>query len=106
MRSKILFLILLTFFQILPYSPAYADTGFFNGVSKTLLSSLELPKAILEQSNNLPFGLVTGALTGTYRAVAGTVSGVGEMVQGAATGAMTTAQAAAPYAKYAWLAFL
>ena len=80
--------------------------GIVNGIEKTLFSSLEIPKAMVEQSGNFPFGLVAGALTGTYRAVAGTISGVGEVAQGAASGAANAAKTAAPYAKYAPFFFL
>ena len=101
MRKRILFLCLASFVSISMQTAAYA--GFLSGLGKTVLAPLEIPKAMLQQSGNLPFGLVTGALSGTYNTVAGVASGVGQMAQGAASGAVSAAQTAAPYAKYAWI---
>ena len=101
MRKKIFLLCLTGFLFISIQATAYA--GFFSGLGRTVLAPLELPKAMLQQSGNFPFGLVTGALSGTYNTVAGVASGMGEMAQGATSGAVTAAKAAAPYAKYAWI---
>jgi len=98
MRRKIFFLCLAGFVSVSIQSVTYA--GFLSGLGKTVLAPLELPKAMLQQGGNLPFGLVTGAVSGTYQTVAGLTSGVGEMAQGAASGAVTAAKTAAPYAKY------
>ena len=104
MGRKIIFLFLAGFLTVSLQSTAYA--GFLNGLGKTVLAPFEIPKAILQQAGNLPFGPVTGALSGTFATVSGVTSGLGEMAAGAASDAVTAARIAAPYAKYAWLAFL
>jgi hypothetical protein len=101
MRRKIFFLCLTGFLTISIQSTAYA--GFLNGLAKTVLAPFEIPKAILQQVGNLPFGPVTGALGGTFATVTGVTSGLGEMTMGAASDAVRVAKAAAPYAKYAWI---
>ena len=83
--------------------PVYA--GFTDGLARTLLAPLEIPKAMIQGGLN-PISIVGGALTGTARAVTGVVGGLGQMAQGTASTATQTAQAAAPYAKYAPLFFL
>jgi hypothetical protein len=101
MKKKIFFLCLFGFICISVQPTAYAS--FLGGLGKTVFAPLEIPKAMLQQSRNFPFGLITGALSGTYNTVAGVASGMGEMAQGAASGAVSAAQTAAPYAKYAWI---
>lgn len=63
-----------------------------HGAARTLFSSMEIPRAILQNPGGVPFpfNLVTGAVAGTFRTVTGTVMGAAEMARGAA-----------PYAKYA-----
>ena len=84
-----LFLILaLTSFSV----SAYADVGLiFRGVGRTFISIFEIPRTILEHSTQVifPFGIVTGALSGTIRTVMGTLGGIADIATGAA-----------PYAKY------
>ncbi len=73
-------------------SPAYAEVNqILRGVGKTLFSTVEIPKSMIEQSKTtiFPVGLLTGAVQGTYRTVVGTVNGVVDIAAGAA-----------PYAKY------
>ena len=76
---------------------AYAGDGnnialIFRGVARTLFSTVEIPRAILQNPSRtpFPFNIVTGAVAGTFRTVAGTVGGAADMARGAA-----------PYAKYA-----
>ena len=76
--------------------PAYAGDGrnlglIFRGVAKTVGAVFEIPKAMLVDSTQVmfPFGLLTGAVNGTFRTVGGAVGGALDMARGAA-----------PYAKY------
>ena len=103
MRKKIFLLCVACLVAVSVSMQSVAYAGFFSGLGRTVLAPLEIPKAMVQQSGNFPFGLITGALSGTYNTVAGVASGMGEMVQGAASGAVTAAQTAAPYAKYAWI---
>ena len=79
--------------------PAYADNVglIFRGVAKTLFSAFEIPRSMLQDTTRVgfPFGLVTGVVGGSARTVFGTLSGAADIARGAA-----------PYAKYAALAFL
>ena len=104
MKKRIFFLCMVGAISVSLQATAYA--GFFSGLGRMALAPLEIPKAMVEQSGNFPFGLVTGALSGTYNTVAGVASGMGEMVQGAGSTAVTAAETAAPYAKYAWIPFV
>ena len=92
------FLIFLGFFSLSPL--IYAGTGddaalILRGTAKTVGSVLQVPASMLADSTQVmfPFGLLTGAVKGTVRAVVGTVSG-----------ALDIARGGAPYAKYALLA--
>jgi len=98
MRKVLFFLYLIGFVSVSIQATAYA--GFLSGLGKTVFAPLEIPKAMLQQ------GPISGALSGTYNAVAGVASGMGEMAQGATSSAVSAAQAAAPYAKYAWIPFV
>jgi hypothetical protein len=62
------------------------------GTAKTLLSAFEIPRTMLQHSQQMmfPFGLVTGSVVGAARTVTGTLSGVFDLARGAA-----------PFAKYA-----
>ena len=95
MKKKIFLLCLAGFVSILLQSTAYA--GFLNGLGKTLMAPLQIPKAMLQQ------GPITGVFSGTVNTVTSLASGVGEMAQGATSGAVSAAKTAAPYAKYAWI---
>ncbi len=71
---------------------AYADNLglIFRGVAKTVGSVFQLPVGMLASSGQaFPFGLISGAVGGTARAVSGTLSGAVDIARGAA-----------PYAKY------
>lgn len=71
---------------------AQADPAtIIQGASKTIGSVIQLPKAILQHavSDPFPFGVVSGAVAGTYQTVADVLSGTVQMAVGAA-----------PYAKY------
>ena len=103
LKKTLLSLALLCFYLLLISPPVYA--GFTDGLARTLLAPLEIPKAMLQGGLN-PVSIVGGALTGTARAVTGVVGGLGQMAQGTASTATQAAQAAAPYAKYAPLFFL
>lgn len=65
------------------------------GASKIVGGMFAIPKAMLQDSGRVifPFGLVTGALRGTFQTVTGVVGGVVDVARGGA-----------PYAKYAALA--
>ncbi len=80
--------------------PAYAQDGIdliFRGVGETLFSVMEIPQGMMQGAvrNGFPFGLVTGAVGGVVRTVMGTLQGGADIARGAA-----------PYAKYAALAFV
>ena len=77
-------------------APAYATDGdnvalLFRGVARTLFSSVEIPRTILQNPGGTPFpvNLVTGTIAGTLKTVAGTVMGAADLARGSA-----------PYAKY------
>ncbi len=72
---------------------AQSSAGYLiQGTAKTLLSVFEIPRTMLQHSQNVifPVGLVTGSMVGAVRTVTGTLSGVFDLARGAA-----------PYAKYA-----
>ncbi len=78
--------------------PVYADdiATITQGVARTLFSVFDLPKDMITgATNSFPLGLITGTITGTMKMVTGTVLGVADIARGAA-----------PYAKYAALAFI
>ncbi len=67
------------------------DGYIIRGVGRTLFSTVEIPKAMIQDSSQImfPLGLVTGVIKGTFKTVAGTLMGVGDIAYGAL-----------PYAKY------
>jgi hypothetical protein len=89
----------LAFFLLV--APAHASTVgediayAARGTGKLVSSAFAIPSSMLEDSRRVmfPFGLVTGAVRGTFKMITGLVSGVADVAQGAA-----------PYAKYAALA--
>ena len=78
---------------------SYADSGediayASRGAGKILGGLFALPVAMLQGAGrSFPFGLVTGAVQGTFQTVSGVVGG-----------AVDVARGAAPYAKYAAIA--
>jgi len=97
MKTKILFLILCTGMLLLGWPSkalfAKSSAGYLmRGTAKTFLSAFEIPRTMLQHSQQVmfPFGLVTGTVVGAARTVTGTLSGVFDLARGAA-----------PYAKYA-----
>lgn len=98
--NKRLRLLLIFVLFLLPAAPPAAradDIGLiFRGVAKTLFSVLQIPGDMIKGSTHVfPLGLIVGAATGTMKAVMGTLSGAADIARGAA-----------PYAKYAALAFV
>jgi len=95
-RLRLSFLIVMVAGILLAAPPAYADNlGLLvRGVAKTVGAVFEIPRAMIEDSGRVmfPFGIVTGAVTGTVKTVGSVLSG-----------ALDIAQGAAPYAKYAIL---
>jgi len=80
--------------------PARADVGqdvsyAARGASKLVGSMFAIPKAMIQDTGRVmfPFGLVTGAVRGTFQTITGVVSGAVDLARGGA-----------PYAKYAALA--
>jgi hypothetical protein len=80
--------------------PAHADVGqdvsyAARGASKLVGSMFAIPKAMIQDTGRVmfPFGLVTGAVRGTFQTVTGVVSGAVDLARGGA-----------PYAKYAAMA--
>ena len=71
---------------------AFASIGLIaQGLAKTVYAVFQLPVSILAGSTqSFPLGIVTGAVSGSVKAVTGTVMGAVDMARGAA-----------PYAKYA-----
>ena len=71
---------------------AHADVALIaQGLAKTLYAVAQVPASMLAGSTHaFPFGLITGAVTGTVKMAAGTVMGAADMARGTA-----------PYAKYA-----
>lgn len=65
------------------------------GVAKTVSAVFQIPAAMIVDSSRavFPFGLISGAIRGTFRTVGGVFSGAVDMARGGA-----------PYAKYAALA--
>ncbi|MBN1687717.1 MAG: hypothetical protein JW893_01305 [Candidatus Omnitrophica bacterium] len=92
-KKAVILLFLFVFLLGAPMTKSvYADNGLIvRGVARTLLSVVEIPKAIISHSQRVifPVGIVTGALEGTFRTVMGTLAGTLDIAQGAA-----------PYAKY------
>jgi hypothetical protein len=101
MKKQKTFLVLLLVLGVLFTSfPVYAEVGedisyATRGVSKIVGGAFAIPKAMFQDSGRVlfPFGLVTGAIRGTFQTVTGVVGGVADVARGGA-----------PYAKYAALA--
>lgn len=72
-------------------NPAKDLSLILRGTVKTLGAVLSIPHSMLVHSTKtmFPFGLVTGAVAGSFRAIGGTMSGAFDLARGAA-----------PYAKY------
>lgn len=68
-----------------------SNAQILRGVAKVITAPFQIPSAMLADSQKVvfPFGLVTGAISGTFQTLMKTVSGGLDMAQGAA-----------PYAKY------
>lgn len=99
MKKRLLLFLVLVFLgsSLLPKS-AHADgiPLIARGIGRTLFSVLQLPKDMIQNGGQaFPLGLVTGAISGTMKAVAGTL-----------VGAVDIARGAAPYAKYAAIAMV
>ena len=97
-RFLLTIVVALSFFSFSPLvhaSPGNDAALILRGTAKTVGSVLQVPASMLADSTQVmfPFGLLTGAVKGTVRAVVGTVSG-----------ALDIARGGAPYAKYALLA--
>lgn len=71
--------------------------SFAGGFQQILSSVIQLPLKLVNNTltQPFPFGILTGAIDGTVSTVTNLVGGVAQM-----------GTAAAPYAKYAWLAAL
>jgi len=93
-RRVVVCLIFFLVFWAGPASWARADSvGLIaRGLTRTIGAAFSIPKAILRDSARVmfPFGIVTGAITGTVETVGGILEGGVDIVRGAA-----------PYAKYA-----
>jgi len=67
---------------------AFAQEGnhLVQGLARTVAAPFEIPKGIFQGVAQpfFPFGILSGALTGTFRALGGIVGGVTEMAQGVA----------------------
>lgn len=99
-KTKTFLILLLVLGVLFTPSLGYAEMGedasyAARGAGKILGGMFAIPKAMLQDSGRVlfPFGLVTGAVRGTFQTVTGVVGGV-----------VDVARAGAPYAKYAALA--
>ena len=99
-NSKTFLVLLLVLGVLLVPSPGYGEVGedisyAARGAGKIVGGVFAIPKAMLRDTGRVmfPFGLVTGAIRGTFQTVTGVVSGVVDVARGGA-----------PYAKYAALA--
>lgn len=90
-------LISILLLQVPAYAALYDDTSrFASGFQRLVLSAFQLPFQTVSHTLSGPLGIgtVQGVITGTTKTVTDMVGGVFDM-----------AAAAAPYAKYAALAF-
>jgi len=99
-KPKTFLVFLLVLGVLLAPSPSYAEVGedisyAARGAGKIVGGMFAIPKAMIQDSGRVlfPFGLVTGAIRGTFQTVTGVVGGVVDVARGGA-----------PYAKYAALA--
>lgn len=78
-----------------PAEAGQSESLLISGVAKTINAAFAIPVGMLSGAarNGFPFGLVTGAVEGTFSAVGKAVSGAADLAKGGA-----------PYAKYAALA--
>ena len=99
MRQRFVACFVAMSFLLMPCACAqeeYSDTSrFVQGTQKVFLAPFQAPFDILQGLADPPFGIVRGALTGTYKTVTYLMSGLWDM-----------AGAAAPYAKYVFPFFL
>lgn len=90
----IFFLILLHLFHA---GPVYAQDNvglIFQGIAKLIGTAFQVPATVIRSSfTGFPFGIIGGAINGSFQAVSGVL-----------TGGMDIARGSAPYAKYAALA--
>lgn len=99
-KLKTFLVVLLAVSVLLTPSLSYAEMGedisyAARGTGKIVGGMFAIPRAMLQDSGRVmfPFGLVTGAIRGTFQTVTGVVGGVADVARGGA-----------PYAKYAALA--
>jgi hypothetical protein len=99
-KPKTFLAFLLVLGVLLTPSLGYADVDqdisyAMRGTGKIVGGVFAIPKAMLQDSGRVmfPFGLVTGAIRGTFQTVTGVVGGVVDVARGGA-----------PYAKYAAIA--
>jgi len=99
-KTKSFLVLLLVLGVLLIPSLGYAEVGedisyAARGTGKILGGVFAIPKAMVQDSGRVmfPFGLLTGAIRGTFQTVTGVVGG-----------ALDVARGGAPYAKYAALA--
>lgn len=94
-KKALALVLLVTVFYAAGPAPVYADVGrdlslVLRGTSKTLGSVFQIPARMMTGGGApFPFGIVTGAISGTAQAVGGTLNGAVDIARGAA-----------PYAKY------
>ena len=94
-KRLFLFSFLILFLWGLPEAKAANSAGLIaRGLVKTVSSAFAIPGAILRDSTQVmfPFGIVSGAVRGSFNTVAGTLGGLFDVARGSA-----------PYAKYGLL---
>jgi hypothetical protein len=97
-KTFLAFLLVLSVFLApsLGYAAVGEDISYAaRGAGKIVGGVFAIPKAMVQDTGRImfPFGLVTGAIRGTFQTVTGVVGGVVDVARGGA-----------PYAKYAALA--
>lgn len=92
-KGSLIALILVLLLALATVPEGHADNigSIVKGTGRILISALQIPASILEDSGRVlfPFGIVTGTLKGAVKMLLGTLQGGLEIAQGAA-----------PYAKY------
>ena len=93
------FLLIGSFNPVPAWAGGAMDVGgnsalILRGVTKVVGATFQIPAAMLQDSTQVmfPFGILTGAVRGSFRSVAGLLSG-----------ALDIAKGGGPYAKYALL---